>query len=142
MGTGRLAESNYKNCGRKQVLTVDQQKEVLAFMKKWRKKRFCTCAYIAQQLKLPVDRKTIANVLVRHGFRWQALPKVRGLSAAELDTRKSFVEKYGDKTPGWWQDNIQLAIDGATITKAPKPLRTPRLVGVRSVRRLVVRVTG
>ena len=121
-GTGTTPASGYKNCGRKQSLTVEQQQEVIKFMKTWRQKRFCTCQYIAQSLKLKVDRKTIANVLRRHGFRWQQLPKIRGLTPAELDKRKAFVNEFGGKSPGWWQDNMQLILDGVTLTKAPKPL--------------------
>ena len=88
------------------------RQEVVQFMKRWRHKRFCTCDYIRRCLKLRVDRKTIANVLVWHHFRWQRLPRVRGLSPAELKKREEFCGKYGDKTPAWWQENIQLVLDG------------------------------
>ena len=84
-------------------------------MKEWRHKRFCTCLYIAQALKLKVDRKTIANVLVRHGFRWQLLPRIRGLSQAEIENRKEFWEKFEGKSPCWWQESMQLVIDGVTF---------------------------
>jgi len=121
-GTGQLPQNNYKNCGRSHSLTADEQKKVVAFMRQWRGKRFCTCQYIAQALKLKVNRKTIANVLVRHGYHWRQLPKIRGLSEAEPAKREVFVDKYGDKTPSWWQANMNLVLDGVTLTKAPKTL--------------------
>ena len=120
--TGTIVGAKYANCGRKQLLTPEQQEAVVAFMKRWRKKRFCTCQYIAQALKLKVDRKTIANVLVRHGFRWKRLPQIRGLSPKDLERRKAFVNKHLQKSPGWWQENIGLVLDGVTLTKAPKVL--------------------
>ena len=52
----------------------------------------------------------------------EASPRIRGLSPAELDKRKAFVNEFYAKSPGWWQDNMQLIIDGVTLTKAPKPL--------------------
>ena len=121
-GTGQLPQTKYKNCGRSQSLTAVEQKAIVAFMKKWRMKRFCTCKYIAQALKLKVDRKTIANVLVRHGYHWRQLPKIRGLSDTELAKRKAFVDKFGDKTSSWWQSNMNLVLDGVTLTLARKTL--------------------
>ena len=83
-----IPSSNYQNCGRKRKLTRDQEKAVVAFVKRWRSKRFCTCNYIRAQLKLKVHRKTIGNTLNRYGYYWNAVPKVRGLSGEELQKRE------------------------------------------------------
>ena len=113
---------NYKNCGRKRKLTRDQEKAVVAFVKRWRSKRFCICNCIRAQLKLKVDRKTIGNTLNRYGYYWNAVPKVRGLSEEELQKRKVFVDTYLGKHSARWESNMNLVLDGVTLTKAPKPL--------------------
>ena len=94
----------------------------MEFVTKWRTKRFCTCTYIRTALKLKVDRKTVGNVLNRHGFFWRPAPKVRGLSEQELEKRKAFVEQYSDKTAAWWEKNMNVVLDGVTLTLPPKPL--------------------
>ena len=89
-----LPQGNYKNCGRKQLLSPAQQDAVVEFVKKRRTKRFCTCKYIAKALKLKASPKTIGNVLNCHGYFWRALPKVRGLSLSEIAQRKDFVDLH------------------------------------------------
>ena len=90
-----VPKSGYEKCGRKQALSQQQQAEIVAFVKKWRNKRFCTCAYIKTTMKLQVTKRTIANVLNRHGFFWRPVPKKHGLSKEDLAKRKAFVDKYG-----------------------------------------------
>ena len=121
-GTNDIPTYNYKNCGRKQMLDNEQQKEVVKFVVAWRHKRFCTCRYIVLQLKLDCTPKTIANVLRRNGYRWKALPRVRGLSKAELDKRQMFVDAHINHPPSWWQEQMSLVFDGVTLTKAPASL--------------------
>ena len=104
------------------MLDNDQQKAVVAFVREWRQKRFCTCRYIVLQLKLSCTPKTVANVLRRNGYRWRALPKVRGLSKEELDKRKVFVDANIDHPPSWWQEHMNLVFDGVTLAKAPASL--------------------
>ena len=98
--------SNYANCGRRKLLTEEQERRIVSFVKAWRNKRFCTCSYIRSALKLKVTKRAVSNVLNRHGYFWRALPKVRGLSEAELAKRKAWVEMYVNKTPAWWQEHI------------------------------------
>ena len=89
------------------LATPAQEKAVVDFVKKWRHKRFCTCNYIRSTMKLKVTNRTISNTLNRHGYFWRPLPKVRGLSAAELAKRKAWVEMYLDKTPAWaWSSTV------------------------------------
>ena len=79
-GAARLA---YGNCGRKPSLTANQKSAVVAFVKLWRHKRFCTAVY---------------------------------------EARRSFVDAHIDRPAGWWRQHIGLVLDGATLTKAPKPM--------------------
>ena len=58
-GARGIASTKYKNCGRrygedggKYLLTPRQNKELVKFVQQWRHKRFCTCKYIRQELKL------------------------------------------------------------------------------------------
>ena len=121
-GTSAMPQSFYAKCGRKKKLSPEQEQAIVDFVATWRNKRFCTLKYIRTALKLKVHKKTIGNVLNRHGYYWRALPKVRGLSDSELAKRKEFVDTYLGKSPGWWQENMNLVLDGVTLTMAPKPL--------------------
>ena len=67
-GRKGVALTNYKNCGRKRKLTPEQEKMVVDYVQKWRKKLFCTCQHIKKELKLDVDRLTILRTLARHDY--------------------------------------------------------------------------
>ena len=121
-GKKGVAKTNYKNCGRKKVLTPDENKKVLDFVKTWRKKVFCTCRHIRGELKLAVSLATIARALNNHGYYWRAVPRKSPLSETQLKKRKEFVETYGDRSPEWWVANMDLVLDGVTLTKAPQSL--------------------
>lgn len=121
-GKKGVAKTNYKNCGRKKALTPEESKKVLDFVKAWRKKVFCTCRHIREELKLTVNLATIARTLNRHGYHWRAVPKKSPLTEAQLKHRKQFVETYGDRSPEWWVSNMDLVFDGVTLTKAPQSL--------------------
>ena len=101
----RVPRTRYANCGRRPKLTDVQQKAVVDFVRQWRNKRFCTCRYIRAALKIQATKRTIANVLNRHGFFWRAIPKVRGLSDEGLKKRQAFVDAYSDERQSWWQDH-------------------------------------
>ena len=121
-GGDGVPRSGYSNFGRRPTLTDEQQKAIVAFVRAWRNKRVCTCSYIRTALRLKVTTRTIAHVLNRYGFFWRQIPKVRGFSGEQLRQRKEFVDEHVGKPPGWWQDHMNLVIDGVTFTKAPKPL--------------------
>ena len=116
-GKKGVAKTNYKNCGRKKVLTPDENKKVLDFVKTWRKKVFCTCRHI-----MAVSLATIARALNNHGYYWRAVPRKSPLSETQLKKRKEFVETYGDRSPEWWVANMDLIIDGVTLTKGSTKL--------------------
>ena len=112
-GKKGVAKTNYKNCGRKRALTPDESKQVVDFVKTWRKKAFCTCRHIRGELKLKVSLSTIARALNKHGYYWRAVPKKNPLTKDQLK-RKQFVETYGDRSSEWRVDNMDLAFDGVT----------------------------
>ena len=117
-----VAEGRYANCGRKSEISEEQGKEIVAFVKMWRHKRFCTCNYIRRELKLKVSKRTVARLLNSYGLFWRPVPKQFALSEAELEKRKAFVEQYESKSSTWWEQNMNLVLDGVTLTTAPKPL--------------------
>ena len=121
-GKKGVAKTNYKNCGRKKALTPEQRQQVVDFVKIWRKKAFCTCRHIRGELKLKVSLSTIARCLNDHGYYWRAVPKKSPLTDDHIKKRKHFVATYGDKSPEWWEDNMDLVFDGVTLTKAPQSL--------------------
>ncbi len=123
MGRGQLLPTtSYHKCGRTDILTDHQQKDIVAFVKKWRSKRFCTCRYIKRELKLKVSPKTIARVLNNNGFYWRRVPRIHGLSKEHIAERKVFVEKYASRSAAWWGENMNMVLDGVTLTMPPKPL--------------------
>ena len=65
-GKKGVAMTNYKNCGRKRALTPQEEKMVVDYVQKWRRKLFCTCDHIKKELKLDVSRVTILRTLARH----------------------------------------------------------------------------
>jgi len=128
-----VPKSGYDKCGRKPAFTQQQQDAVVAFVKKWRNKRFCTCAYIKTTMKLQVTKRTIANVLNRHGFFWRPVPKKHGLSSEDLAKRKAFVDKYNNHSATRWERNLNLVLDGVTLTMAPKPLNARQAHAAQSI---------
>ena len=128
-GTAGVALSNYANSGRrygkdgsKYKMTKQQEKQVVGFVKKWRHKTFCTCAYLKRELKLHVTNRTIARSLNRRGYFWRAVSKKSPLTAEQLRKRQIFVDKHVLHPPSWWAQNMHLVFDGVTLTKAPQAL--------------------
>ena len=121
-GKRGLPQTAYGNCGRKKALTDVEERAIVAFVKQWRAKRFCTCQYIAQELRLPVTARTVGNVMNRHGYFWRRVPKVTPLAARHIAKRKIFVDKYIDRSVAWWKANMSLIIDGVTLTRPPRNL--------------------
>ena len=130
-GPQGVAVTRYANSGRrygadggKYLLTEKQRALVVDFVKKWRHKRFCTCPYVKRELMLEATPRTIARVLNRAGFHWRQVAKKSPLTKKQLEARKAFVTKYGHHPPLWWVQNMHLAFDGVTLTKAPKNLES------------------
>ena len=121
-GKKGVAKTNYKNCGRKKALTPEETKKVVEYVKSWRSKVFCTCRHIRAELKLKVSISTIARALNKHGYYWRAVVKKSLLTDDQRKKRRQFVETYGDRSPEWWVANMDLIIDGVTLTKAPQSL--------------------
>ena len=67
-GKKGVATTNYKNCGRKKKLTKQEEKMVIGFVRKWRRKLFCTCLHIKRELKPDVSAVTVGRTLNRHMF--------------------------------------------------------------------------
>ena len=109
-----VATTAYRNCGRKQMLTPQQKCAIVAFVKQWRHKRFCTSAYIAQELQLSCGRKTIIRALNAAGYHWRPASKRGKLSEAQLAARKSFVDAHINKPASWWRQSFGLVLDGPT----------------------------
>ena len=117
-----VPQTKYGKCGRKKSLPVSMEKKIVDFVKKWRHKRFCTCAYVRAELGLTVTTRTISRILNRNGYFWRPVPKVNKLTEADLKKRKDFVTKYGMHSPDWWEHNMNLVLDGVTLTMPPAPL--------------------
>ena len=119
-----VAATAYTRCGRKQLLDPQQRSAIVEFVKRWRSKRFCTAAYIVQELKLSCSKKTVIRALNAAGYHWRPVSKRGKLTDAQLAARKVFVDAHVDKTASWWRQQFGLVLDGVTLTKAPNPMST------------------
>ena len=115
-------KTNYANCGRRKTLTEEQERGIVAFVKEWRSKFFCTCHYIRNELGLQVTPRTINNVLNNAGYYWKAVPRIQGLSREQLAKRKVFVDDHLAYPPSWWEGHLNCVLDGVTLTMPPKTL--------------------
>ncbi len=94
----------------------------MEFVKKWRHKRFCTCRYIRKELGLAASCRTICRVLNDNGYSWKRVPRVQGLTPEQIAKRKAFVDMYIGRCPTWWEQRMQMVLDGVTLTMAPKQM--------------------
>lgn len=145
-GPAGIATTKYKNCGRrygedgrKYLLTEKQERDVVAFVKKWRNKRFCTCKYIKRELKLEATPRTIARALNRNKFHWCQVSSKSPLTSKQLKQRKAWVLRFLEKSPAWWVQNMHLVFDGLTLTKAPKSLDLRQKHAAQSIRHMWMR---
>ena len=117
-----LPETKYRNCGRNMLLTDAQKVQIVDFVKKWRNKAFCSSKYIKKELKLTCSRQTINKCLNEFGFYWKPVAKKSNLNEKQIKERQRFWEKYGDKSAEWWVANLNVVLDGVTLSMAPKGL--------------------
>ena len=136
---GRLPETKYSNCGRKPTLSVEEEQRIVAFVRRWRRKVFCTCRYIRQELKLSVQISTVRRTLNKHGYYWRPVAKKSPLSSEQLAGRKAFVNKYASRSPDWWLHNVGLVFDGVTLSKAPRALSAKQKHAAQSLRHMWMR---
>ena len=106
------------------------------FVKKWRRKVFCTCKYIRQELKLDVQTSTVRRTLNKHGLFWRPVAKKSPLSVEQLAARKVFVVKYAGHSSQWWLRNVGLVFDGVTLTKPPRTLSGRQKHAAQTVRHM------
>ena len=93
-------------------------------------KRFCTCLYIINELRLPIKRRQLAKILNDHGFFWKRIPRTLRLTAPEL--AKTAPELV--KTPPELAKTTQ-----ELAKKAPEPAQTaPELAEKAPVRCLFI----
>ena len=97
------ASTAYHRCGRKPVLSPQQKSAIVAFVKQWRSKRFCTAAYIVQELRLSCSKKAVTRALNAAGYQWRPVCKRGKLTDAQLAARKVFVDTHVDKPSSWWR---------------------------------------
>lgn len=117
-----LPTSNNAKCGRTLMISSTEQRAIVRFVNAWRHKRFCTARYDKEELRLKASTRTICRVLNAHGYYWKPVPRVQGLTAAQLSKRKAFVDKYISHSALWWRDHLNFVLDGVTLTMPPKPL--------------------
>ena len=126
---GGIPKCKYANCGRRWgangaslLLTKKEVSDICAFVKKWRNKKFCCTRYIKAELKLKASLRTIRRTLNRNGYHWRPVPKKQMLTSKDIQSRREFVDRHLKHSPGWWERNLNLVLDGVTLTKAPKTL--------------------
>ena len=134
-----VAMLGYGNCGRKQLLTPEQKAAIVAFVKQWRHKRFCTASYIARELCLSCSISTIGRALHEAGYHWRPVSKRGKLSDAQLKARKAFVDAHVQKPASWWRQHFGLVLDGVTLTKAPRSLSKREKHAAQSIKHMWIK---
>ena len=134
-----VASLRYAKCGRKPLLSPEQKKAVVAFVRRWRHKRFCTANYIIRELKLCCKKKTVHRVLNDAGYYWRPVARKGKLSEAQLKQRKAFVDAYISRSAAWWRQHMGLVLDGVTLTRAPKPLNAKEKHAAQAIKHMWVR---
>ena len=71
---------------------------------------------------MPVDQRTVGNVLNRAGYQRRPVPKATSLSPSDLSKRRQFWVDFGGRREAWWEAHLNLCLDGVTFTSPPKPL--------------------
>ena len=102
-GRKGVAMTNYKNCGRKRKLSLQEEKNVVEYVRKWRRKLFCTCQHIKKELKLDVGRLTILRILGRHDYHWRHVPRKSPIKPEHLQMKKEFVDKHLHHRSARWE---------------------------------------
>ena len=138
-GKKGVAMTNYKNCGRKRALTPQEEKMVVDYVQKWRRKLFCTCDHIKKELKLDVSRVTILRTLDRHEYQWRQVQRKTFIKPEHLEKRKEFVDKHLHHRPAWWVENMHLVFDGVTLTKAPRKLSARQKHAAQSIKAMWIK---
>ena len=85
-------------------------------------------------MKLKVSLSTIARTLNRAKYYWRKVLKKKPLSEDQLKKRKLFVDTYVERSPEWWVANMDLVLDGVTLTKAPKSLSKRQKHAAQAIR--------
>ena len=129
-----MAMTNYKKCGRKRALTPQEEKNVVEYVQKRRRKLFCTCQHMKKELELDVGRMTILRTLGRHGYQWRQVPRKSPIKPEHLEMRKEWVNKHLHHRPAWWMENMHLVFDGVTLTKAPRKLSARQKHAAQSIK--------
>ena len=106
-GKKGVAMTNYKNCGRKRKLTAQEEKMVVDYVQKWRRKLFCTCDHIKKELKLDVGRMSILRTLGRHGYHWKQIPQKSFFKPEHLQMRNDRVDK--SSAPHYLSSGLQIS---------------------------------
>ena len=83
------------------MLTPQQMSAIVASVKQWCSKRFCTAAYIAQELRMGCCKKTVIRTLNAAGYHWCPVSKRGELTDTQLAERKAFVGAHIDKSASW-----------------------------------------
>ena len=73
-------------------------------------------------LKLKCLRQTITKCLNEFGYFWRPVPKKQRLDEQQLKARKEIHDKYGNKSADWWVSNMNVVLDGVTLTMPPPGL--------------------
>ena len=120
------ATTAYSRCGRKQLLSPQQKAAIVTFVKRWRSKRFCTAAYIVQELQLSCCKKTVVRALNAAGYHWCPVCRRGKLTDAQLAARRAFVDAHVNKPAPWWREHLGLVLRGVTLTNTPRPCKDVR----------------
>ena len=78
-------------------------------------------------------------MLARHGYHWRAVPKIHNITPEQLQKRKTFIHGHADYNSEWWVKNMNLVLDGVTLSMAPRPFSGRQRHAAQSIRHMWVK---
>jgi hypothetical protein len=120
---GRMKQDNYKNCGRKPILTAPLIKWVVKKMLTLRVDCDCTSTdlqrCLVKEKHVTVTESAIRRVLNNEGYYYLERDKKPKYDKDQRAARVDFAKPFSKCTPQSKKDKVHLCMDGAVFTIPP-----------------------
>ena len=120
------ATYNYKNCGRKRIITNRLRQWLVRRMLTLRKKSLCTSTmlqrHLAKEKLLVVEASSIRKVLRSECYKWLPRAKKPKYTKKEKEARFAFAEEVVAMSPAQLRKQLNFSMDGVVFPVPPKDL--------------------
>ena len=120
---GRMKQDNYRNCGRKPILTAPLIKWVVKKMLTLRVNHDCTSAdlqrCLVKEKDVRVKESAVRRVLNNEGYYYLERDKKPKYDTDQRAARVDFAKPFSKCPPQSQKDKVHLCMDGAVFTIPP-----------------------